>query len=143
MTANQPTNQPDRVLKTNKQTNKQIGRLYQGFFWNLGNEQDLSDRERLDKLRRQDGWSSTRILKTAIHEYVERHDPGNPALPLTHWTTGEPFSIAAQEKLSIGKTPPTGATYTLKCRFCGDWFETSVDMPTPTCLKCTKPEATT
>ena len=141
MTANQPTNQPDRVLTTNKQTNKQTGRLYQGFFWNLGDEGDLSDRARLDKLRRQDGWTSTRILKTAIHEYVERHDPGNPALPLTHWTTGEPFSIAAQEKFSKLKASAGPPLYNLRCRFCGQWFETDIDMAHPSCPKCTKPEA--
>lgn len=35
-----------------------------------------------------------------------------------------------------------GAIYNLKCRFCGDWFETTEDMAFPACQKCTKLEAT-
>jgi hypothetical protein len=94
-------------------------------------------------LAARDNASCSYVYREALIEYHQRHFPGNPALPLTHWTIGEPLSIAAQEKLSKAKLPPAGSLYNLKCRFCGDWFDTDVDMPVPACPKCSKPEAAT
>ena len=112
-------------------------------YLNGNDEKDAGLLEGIETLRHRDRWSMTQFLREASLEYVGRHLPGNPGLPLTHWTGGEPLSIAALEKLSRSKVPLAGALYNLKCRFCGGWFWTSVDMSTPTCLKCTKPEATT
>ena len=44
--------------------------------------------------------SDAHIYRNALIEYHNRHFPGNPALPLTHWTKDEPLSEAAEEKLS-------------------------------------------
>jgi hypothetical protein len=140
MTANQPTNQPDHV---NKQTNKQT-RVEVTTLWLRGGAEtdDLLKRARV--LAARDNLSLTGLTRAAFVEYVNNHYPGNPGLPLTHWTSGEPLSIAAQEKLSHSKLPPAGNIYNLKCRFCGTWFETDKDMPLPACPKCAKkPEGST
>jgi hypothetical protein len=55
--------------------------------------------EGIETLRRRDGWDQTRTIKEALSEYVHRHLPGNPAVPLEHWTENLPLSKAAQEKL--------------------------------------------
>mgnify|MGYP001106434281 CR=1 FL=1 len=54
----------------------------------------------LDDLRKVDAWDQSFLIKTAISEYIAKHHPGNPGLPLNHWTKGEPLSVAAEEKLS-------------------------------------------
>jgi len=54
----------------------------------------------LDDLRKVDAWDQSFLIKTAISEYIANHHPGNPGLPLTHWTKAEPLSEAAQEKLA-------------------------------------------
>ena len=58
--------------------------------------------EGLETLRRRDGWDQTRAIKEALSEYVKRHLPGNPSLPLEHWTKNTAFSPAAKEKLKGG-----------------------------------------
>jgi hypothetical protein len=105
-------NNDNFVLKTNKQTNKQcrsqIGkcqtsRIYKGLFFN-DNEEDMGLLERIEQLRRRDGWTFSDFIKTAVTEYVDRHFPGNPGLPLTHWTRNEPLSKAASEKIALSQS---------------------------------------
>jgi hypothetical protein len=55
----------------------------------------------LKVLAARDGVSVSQIYRLAIDEYHHRHVPGNPALPLDHWTEGVPFSPAAKEKLEL------------------------------------------
>jgi hypothetical protein len=93
------------------------------------------------RLERYTGWSRADLCRDAWKEYVTRHHPGNPTIPLTAWTGNTPLSIAAQEKLSKAKLPPAGRVYNLKCPFCGDYFDTTEDMATPACPKCRKPES--
>jgi hypothetical protein len=90
----------------------------------------LEKEAELLRLERYTGWSRADLCREAWKEYVTRHHPGNPTLPLTHWTTGEPLSQAAQEKLSApcktrtcdfchgtGKEPAD--PYGLPCGACG------------------------
>jgi hypothetical protein len=91
--------------QTNKQTNKRIeaaSRIYKGFFFY---NEDLELLERIEELRRRDGWNFSDFAKAAFTEYIDRHFPGNPGLPLTHWITGEPLSEAASEKLQAQTKP--------------------------------------
>ena len=67
-------------------------------FYLTGEDEELY--ERMETLRHRDRWTMTRFLREACMEYTTRHMPGNPAIPLTHWTHNEPLSIAAKEKLT-------------------------------------------
>lgn len=71
-------------------------------FYLTSSEEDHTLFERIETLRHRDRWTFTRFMKEACLEYVTRHLPGNPTIPLTHWTENEPLSIAAKEKLSWG-----------------------------------------
>jgi hypothetical protein len=42
-------------------------------------------------------------MRESFIEYHDRHLPGNPGLPLDHWTKGEPLSQAAAEKIDTAK----------------------------------------
>lgn len=127
---------PDRML-TNLLTNKQgRARIEVGVLWLPVSPETTDLLTRAEKLRSQDGWSVARLLRECFIEYVNRHHPGNPAIPLTHWTKGEPLSVAAEEKLG-----PAGNMFNVKCVFCGDYFDTTEDMPQPTCPRCSKREA--
>ena len=42
-------------------------------------------------LAAKDGWSLSRLIRTAMAEYVKRHSPGNPQLILGHWNEGTPL----------------------------------------------------
>jgi hypothetical protein len=44
-----------------------------------------------------DGWSLSRLIRTAVEEYFERHKPGNPQLGLVHWTEGDPLPKSTQK----------------------------------------------
>jgi hypothetical protein len=81
-------------------------------------------------LAARDNASAAYVYREALIEYHQRHFPGNPGLPLTHWITGDPLSVAAQEKLLIpcqtktcefchgtGKHPTD--PYGLRCDACG------------------------
>ena len=76
-------------------------------FYLTNSDEDQGLLDRIETLRHRDRWSITRFLKEASLEYVNRHLPGNPGLPLTHWTKQEPFSEAAKEKLEA--SPPKKA----------------------------------
>ena len=54
----------------------------------------------LKRLRELDLWSESRVIVEAIKEYAKNHLPGNPGVPLDHWTSGFPFSQTAREKLN-------------------------------------------
>ena len=69
-------------------------------------EADLQLVEAIERLRRRDGWTRTDLFKAALSEYVIRHDPGNPGLPLEHWTKDLAFSEAAKEKLAAPPPQP-------------------------------------
>lgn len=100
-TGHNNNNNNNDVLKTNKQTNKQRlqgSRIYKGLFFN-DTEEDIDLLERLEVVRRRDGSTFSDFVKTALTAYVNYHYPGNPGLPLDHWTKGEPLSQAAREKI--------------------------------------------
>jgi|SRR5207245_5870042 len=54
-----------------------------------------------------DGWSLSRLMREALHEYIERHSPGNPQLILGHWNEKRiplPQTLAHKHKFDrIGK----------------------------------------
>lgn len=63
-------------------------------------EEDRETLEKMEDLRRKDGLGKGDFVKVALREYVGRHHPGNPTLPLDHFLTGSPdLSQAAKEKL--------------------------------------------
>jgi hypothetical protein len=136
MAANQPTNQPDRVLKhASKQARGRIQRTFD-IPIDKSDYAELIDKEAdLLKLEARAGWSKADLCRAAWAEYVTRHHPGNNALSLHPWIDGEPFSQAAREKLGLTNT------FNVKCAFCGNYFDTTEDMITPTCPKCRKPGA--
>ena len=91
--------------------------------------------ELIEKIRRVDMWSRSRLIIEAIREYGHRHLPGNPQLPLIHWTDGVPFSKSAQEKLELksnmGSFPEDKPT---KCYVCSGTGKLSRGQECPECL---------
>jgi len=75
------------------------------YLTNTNDDQVLLNR--IETLRHRDHWSITRFLKEASLEYVNRHLPGNPSLPLEHWTKDTPLSPSAKDRLELPtlKTP--------------------------------------
>jgi len=62
------------------------------------------------------------FVKIAVAEYVKRHRPGNPTLPLDTWTKGQGLSIAAREKLGRQSAKPLPlplGVVELTCQICG------------------------
>lgn len=62
----------------------------------------------LTVLAARDRCSISEVYRMAIEEYHHQHFPGNPGLPLEHWTAGLPLSKAAKEKLQPNLVPPAG-----------------------------------
>jgi cellulose synthase/poly-beta-1,6-N-acetylglucosamine synthase-like glycosyltransferase len=70
--------------------------------------------DKMDDLAKRDAFRPrSDLIKAMILEYVQRHHPGNPTLPLEHWTHGLPFSQAAKEKLE-----PKDILERIKCDKC-------------------------
>jgi hypothetical protein len=85
-------------------TKEKQGNIKNGWsFYFYDNPSDCALMEKSEELRRRDGISRSNFVKLALAEYVQRHMPGNPALPLDHWMTDLPLSIAATEKLYSDK----------------------------------------
>jgi hypothetical protein len=125
-TVNQSINQSNHVLK--KERKKERGRIQRTFDIPLDSEYDtlLGKEADLLRLERYAGWSRADLCRRAWAEYVAHHHPGNPTIPLTHWTTGEPLSMAAQEKMLI-------PCQTRTCDFC---HGTGKDPTDPFGLRC-------
>jgi hypothetical protein len=113
----------------NKQTNKQT-RVEVTTLWLRAGVETEDLLRRAAELASRDKVTITALTRAAFTEYVNRHYPGNPTIPLTHWTKGEPLSQAAQEKLIVscktrtcdlcqgtGKEPTD--PYGLPCGACG------------------------
>lgn len=66
-------------------------------------EEDKDTLTGMDDLRGKDNLGEGDFVKQAVREYVARHLPGNPTIPLTHWTDNESLSISAQEKLELDR----------------------------------------
>lgn len=109
------------INKERKKERKKTERVGLNFYL-TNQEEDVELLDRIETLRHRDRWTFTRFMKEACLEYVNRHLPGNPALPLTHWTENEPLSPAAQEKLSPiqnSKQTPCPDHSGDRCRHCG------------------------
>jgi len=116
MTAtNQPTNQPTYYIHTyihtdESHTKKVLEKsrvpvsfhIYPAEAVRLVTGQEISLLDGIEQLRRVDGWGKTRLIKEALAEYIFKHHPGNPGLPLTHWADKNPIPLseAAKEKLA-------------------------------------------
>lgn len=68
-----------------------------------------------DGLRRNDLLGNSELAKLAYIEYIQRHDPGNPTVPLTTFIPGGvDLSVSAKEKLGM---PANTRKFT--CQRCG------------------------
>lgn len=108
---NQSINQSVINNERKKERKKaKMGRIGLNFYL-TDNDKDLDLLEKIETLRHRDRWTVTEFLKQACTEYISRHFPGNPGLPLTHWTENEPFSEAATEKLQDQREPKPSPDY--------------------------------
>jgi hypothetical protein len=78
------------------------------------------------KLAAQEASSLAHVVRSALIEYHARHMPGNPAVPLTHWTDGQPLSPAAKEKLAPVVVADK-VSYELRCRACSRFFTSDTE----------------
>lgn len=78
-----------------KEHGKPIGG-FSGVFY----EEDQDTVDKMEDLRSKDKLDKGPFVKKALTEYVTRHSPGNPTIPLDHWTTDQELSEAAREKLT-------------------------------------------
>ena len=126
------TTQHNYVLKQERKKAK--GRIQRTFDIPLADpayDELLAKEADLLRLERYAGWSKADLCRRAWSEYVSHHHPGNPTVPLTTWTKGEPLSEAAQEKL---RPPASKDLFDLQCRRCRRFFQTSED--TELCPQC-------
>jgi hypothetical protein len=103
----------------NKQTNKQTEKArIEITFWVRATPENLDRLRRAEELAKRDNSEISSLARSLFFEGVERHYPGNPALPLEHWTEGVPLSAAAREKLKGAREPVAGIRE-FKCLLCG------------------------
>jgi hypothetical protein len=88
-----------------------------------------------------DGVALVDFFMPIIRETVIKRDPANPQTILDP-TKADWHSMSRAQETAREKLGPRN-TYNLWCPFCGDYFDTTEDMPMPTCPKCRKPEAAT
>jgi hypothetical protein len=76
--------------------------IYENDLFKVG-KAEFSGKElvkKLVELKRVDPFKSfSDIVKDLLAEAAHHHHPGNPGLPLEHWTEGRPLSAAAHEKM--------------------------------------------
>jgi hypothetical protein len=112
---NQSINQliGDVLMARRKEHGPSIGGFATAFY-----EEDRKVFEKMEDLRAKDKLGKGEFVKLALAEYVQRHHPGNPTIPLDHWQRGQGLSIAAKEKLRMHEQLPP-KTQRFKCEYCG------------------------
>ena len=102
------------MVLTNKQTNKQTKARIEITFWVRTTEENLERLKRAEELAKRDDMEVSTLARNLFFEGVDRHYPGNPSLPLDHWTKEIPFSEAAQEKLTSAPEKEAAPTPTIQ-----------------------------
>lgn len=87
-------------------------------------EEDKDTVEKMEDLRRKDGLGKGDFVKVALREYVARHHPGNPTVPLTNFPPfNQPLSIAAGEKLGRRQRLPDDMVWRIHDQCYGEGCE--------------------
>jgi hypothetical protein len=102
---------------------REHGKHVDGFAVNFYDE-DREILEKMEDLRRKDGFGKGDFVKVALREYVVRHHPGNPTIPLDHFVPGGPdLSQAAREKLGRRQRLPDDMVWRIHEKCYGEGCE--------------------